>query len=275
MTKNKILTPNEVIAIAREESDMWVEIGKGNVPGYGFEFFSGDCETVGTSETIVRDLGDSGDYPFPEPDEAAQWFVQSTDANDVDVTGTGARTILLQLLVYEPDVSINNEVIEVVPLNGLTSVQIQTTSYRLQQANTLTAGSTFRNQGQITITTLTGGTGDILGSITALEGTMRQPIRTVPNGETWYPFNFFVTSGKGDDVNIRTVAFTPFPIPFRTKQFFGKSFLFESTYPFVNDTKLPFPESFDLQVLAVKSGGSTSGRIGTNFEFLTVRNNTF
>ena len=266
------LDSKRVTPVASKNSSYPIEIGKGNITGYDWEFLTGDNTAVGTSETILRSIGGTGDYPFPAT--ATQWFVQSTDAADTSA-GTGAQTVVLILLEDETDRSISNEVIEVVTLNGTTSVQIATTAFRVNTFAVASAGSSFQNAGTITLTTLTGGAGDILGGISAAEGQMRQPVRTVPNGETWFPMNFYPSSGKADDVDVRAIAFTPFPIPGRVRTMFSKNFVFEGTFPFVNDTRIQFPQAFDLEVLAQKSTGASSGRVGIILEFQTVVNDEF
>lgn len=247
---------------AGANSDMLLEIGKGNIEGYGFEFITGDNAAVATSETIIRDVGGTGRYPFPLT--ASQWFIQSDDASDT-LLGTGARSVFLILL--EDDFT---EVFEFKNLNGTTSVQIDTNAFRVNGMSVFTAGSDFQNNGIISLTTLTGGAGDILGGIAAAQGQMRQPVRTVPKGLTWFSMNFYPSSGKADDVDVRAIAFTSGPIPNRRRLLFSKNFIYESNIPFRNETRIQFPEGFDLEVLAQKSTGSSSGRVGINLEFETV-----
>jgi hypothetical protein len=259
-----------VETIAREKSDYKIEIGKGNLTGYSWEFITGDNDDVGTTDTVLRQGGGTGDYPFPT--SASQWFIQSDDVNDT-LLGSGARTIAIIGLEEEEDRDIANEVVKIVNMDGTTSVQLDTSLYRVNGIIVLTAGSSFSNEGTITLTTLTGGAGDLLGQISINEGNMRQPIRTVPNGETWFSMNFRSTCGNNDDIIVKTVAFTP--APNRVRIVFARLFQYESQFTLINDTRVPFEEGSDLMVLASKSLGAGSGRISCILEFESVTNVNF
>lgn len=279
MTKNKILTPSGIeiyiegdpistdnpipnTPIAGPNSDFNLEIGKGNIAGYGFVFLTGENANVGTEETLIRDIGGTGDYPWPLT--AAQWFLKSTSDDDTD-GGSGARSVFATFL--EADFT---EVFEIKILSGQTSVQFVTEAFRINGISVFTAGADFKNDGRIDVTTLTAGAGDILGSITIGEGQMRQAIVTIPAGETWFPLNFYISSGKSDDVDLKAVAYSPGTVPDRIRSAFSKSFVFESAFPLINVVRVPFTSGNDLQVVGTKSEGSSSGRMGNITEFETV-----
>ncbi len=257
------LFAKRVTGVAGQNSDYYLEVGKGNIEGADFEFLTGDNTNVGTTETVLRQVGGVGDYPFPAT--SAQWFMQSDDATDDTAAGTGARSVFIELLLSD-----FSEVFEVVDLEGTTSVQLTTNAFRVNNMSVLTAGGDFQNNGVISLTTLTAGAGDILSAINATEGQARQPVRTVPLGRTWFPLNFYPSSGKADDIDVRAVAFSPGPIPDRRRLMFSKNFIFEGTFPFKNDTRIQFPQGFDLEVLAAKSTGSSSGRVGIILEFISL-----
>jgi len=73
--------------------------------------------------------------------------IVSTSVNDSDPSGTGARTVLLEMLDVNYDV-----ITEIVSLNGTTPVTTTKTCLRLQKAILLTAGSLETNDGDITFT---------------------------------------------------------------------------------------------------------------------------
>ncbi len=251
-------------------SDYKLEIGKGKITGYGWEFITGDNDAVSNTDTVLRQGGGAGDYLFPLA--GAQWFIQSSDATD-NTTGTGARTVAIIGLEEEEDRGVLNEVVEIVNMNGITSVQTTAIFFRVNGLVIMTAGDHFHNNGTITLTTLTGGAGDLLGQITLEEGNMRQPIRTVPNGYTWFALNFRSTCGQGDDIIIKTVAFSP--APNRIRLAFSRLFQYENEFELVNDTRIPFDSGTDLMVLAAKTLPAGSGRISCILEFQSVLNSVF
>jgi hypothetical protein len=87
------------------------------------------------------------------PIVAETWTIESDSALDVNLTGTGAWTAIVQSL----DIDYNIQTPQIPELNGTTPVDLTGTHYRTHQLAptsgmlVLTAGSTRHNQGMITI----------------------------------------------------------------------------------------------------------------------------
>lgn len=234
-----------------------LEVAKGNVEGYSVILFSGENNDLGTTEETIRTTG--GRYPFPS--ENATFSVLSDNINDTS-TGTGARTILLTLL----DETTGDEFLEIVTMNGTTSVNLVNSAYRLNGAQVLTSGTGNVNAGNIDI--LNGS--DNLGRIVAGQGLMRQTIYTVPSGHTLYLTDYLATSGKDDEIVLNASAFI-------NGIFinFSKQFLYESNFFFRPYGKIGLPALSDIETTASKIAGGASGRITLTTEWLQIKNTEF
>jgi hypothetical protein len=117
----------------------------------------GRNSSVGSSFVIVRP--DNTDLPFPTSADTIS--IVSASLNDVDTTGSGARTIIVQGL----DANWERQSVEY-SMNGTTPEESTETWTRVFRAYVSGAGQYIgTNAGQITITHTT--SGDILAVITA------------------------------------------------------------------------------------------------------------
>lgn len=245
-----------VLMFAGKNTDYRIEIGKGNIPGSDI-FISGENEAIGTTAETIRSVG--GRYPFPT---SAVTLSIVSDSTADDAGGIGALTGLLVGL----DGS-HIEQSELITFDGTTPVTTTLSYLRVNVFIVLTAGSNSTNVGNIDI--LNGA--DNLGRIQAGEGQMRQAVRTVPAGRTWFGAPFFPSGGKDDEARIEAFAFTPTNIGLM----FSKTFIYQNNYIFRNSQEVPFQEKFDFEVTAVKTGAAGNARISMVVEFLEIANEDF
>ena len=239
---------------AGPNSEFMLEVGKGNITGYTPIFFTGINQALSTVEQTIRTVG--ARYPFPI--SAGTWLTKSTSANDT-ILGTGARELIL--LGLDDD---HIEQAEVIPLNGLTPVSTSLNWFRVNFYQIISAGTSKVNEG--TIDLYVGS--DILARIEPTEGRALQCVSTVPAGKTWYTGNFFPSCGKGDEV----LTFARFFQSTGAGAATSKTFQYQNTFPFTNMTRIGFPEKFDFEATAIKTGSSGSARISLVLEFLEVTN---
>ncbi len=124
-----------------------LDISLGLVPGA--KGFGSLAERDGLNQKVQGvDLwrGTADELPTP-PDSGEQMTLVSTDANDIDTTGTGARTVRVEYIDANGD-----EQEEIVALNGLTPVDMLATNIRFVNAiHTVTVGSNGVAVGDISI----------------------------------------------------------------------------------------------------------------------------
>lgn len=244
-------------SIANKNSNWLLEVGKGNIPGYSFIFNSGENFSVGGTGETIRSLG--GRYSFPSSAEIRS--VVSSSVNDTSA-GTGARTVFIIGLddTY-------TEQSEILILNGTTPVSTALSYLRINSFVVLTAGSLNLNEGNIDF--LDGANN--LGRIDIGEGQMRQTVATVPLGFTWFPTLFSLTSGRDDELRIDTIGISPA----RVQTVFSKQLMFQNNINFLNQGRFGFPETFDFEVIAVKTGSAPNANISLVQDFIQVQNSEF
>ena len=130
--------------------DFSVNVALGNVPG--FSTAAVVMRNPSADNTGFFDVwSGGGDMVLPTSLEV--WTIESDSALDVNLTGTGAWTVIVPSL----DDGYNIQTPQIINLNGTTPVDLTGTHYRTHQlaatsgALVLTAGSTRTNQGTITI----------------------------------------------------------------------------------------------------------------------------
>ena len=124
------------------EIDFYLAVAKGDFTGYSNVSKFGYNPTVGSGnyESIWEG---SNAYPWMSTDD--QLEVLSSDTDDTSA-GTGARTVELQGLD-----SSWNVLTETVTMNGTSAVTTTGSFLRIFRARVVTAGSSGRNEGTITI----------------------------------------------------------------------------------------------------------------------------
>jgi hypothetical protein len=169
--------------------DFYLQIAQGDVPGYSSISKFGYNPTVGSAnyESIWE-----GSNAYPWQTVADQLEVLSSSANDTSA-GTGARTIEIQGLD-----SSWNVLTETITMNGTAAVTTTGSFLRIIRARVVTAGTSLRNEGDITIRDQDTSTTRALitnGTASGMGQTL-MAVYTVPAGKTAYIMNIDFSSAK-------------------------------------------------------------------------------
>jgi len=181
------------------EIDFYLAVAKGDFTGYSNVSKFGYNPTVGSGnyESIWE-----GSNAYPWMSAADQLEVLSSDANDTSA-GTGARTVELQGLD-----SSWNVLTETVTMNGTSAVTTTGSFLRIFRARVVTAGSSGRNEGTITIRDQDTSTTRALITNGATDGNGQtlMAVYTIPAGKTGYVININVSSQKDQEQTYRLMA---------------------------------------------------------------------
>ncbi len=128
------LTPRNI------QKDTSVEAAAGEIPGYTSVTAFGDNPNVKATKESVYSEGIIYDFNYTA--EAVD--ISSDNANDT-LAGTGARVLLLEGLDSD-----YNEIVELVNMNGLTTVSTVQSFLRVNRARVVAAGTGTTNEGDIT-----------------------------------------------------------------------------------------------------------------------------
>lgn len=164
--------------------------------------YNDDVDTGG--EEIIASWG--GTYTPPTTAETLD--IVSSSANDTNSSGTGLRSVVITGI----DASRNSQV-EVVNLNGTTTVTTVSTWLGINRVSPFLCGTGLTNAGTIDITNTT--SGDTLAQMPAGETVTQQCIFHVQSGHTflatWLHVNVLKLSGGGGnpEVTIRGYVFSP------------------------------------------------------------------
>jgi hypothetical protein len=181
------------------EIDFYLAVAKGDFIGYSNISKFGYNPTVGSGnyESIWEG---SNAYPWMSTDD--QLEVISSDTDDTSA-GTGARTVELQGLD-----SSWNVLTETVTMNGTSAVTTTGSFLRIFRARVVTAGSSGRNEGTITIRDQDTSTTRALITNGATDGNGQtlMAVYTIPAGKTGYIININVSSQKDQEQTYRLMA---------------------------------------------------------------------
>jgi len=181
------------------EIDFYLAVAKGDFTGYSNVSKFGYNPTVGSGnyESIWE-----GSNAYPWMSAADQLEVLSSDADDTSA-GTGARTVELQGLD-----SSWNILTETVTMNGTSAVTTTGSFLRIFRARVVTAGSSGRNEGTITIRDQDTSTTRALITNGATDGNGQtlMAVYTIPAGKTGYVININVSSQKDQEQTYRLMA---------------------------------------------------------------------
>ena len=163
-----------------------INISSGTELGFSHINVFGANDDVDTS-SAPEDIWDSGGlYEFPASAQSIE--AVSSSANDIDVTGSGARTIRVQGL----DTNYNPQE-EDIAMNGMAAVALVNTYMRIHKAFILSAGSVGTNDGIITIRIPIGPN---QAQILAGNGESLMAIFTIPNGKTGFLKRWYCSISK-------------------------------------------------------------------------------
>lgn len=177
----------------------YLQVAQGTIEGYSNVSKFGRNPTVGSSdyESIWE-----GSNAYPWQTVADQLEVLSSSANDTSA-GTGARTVELQGLD-----SSWNVLTETITMNGTAAVTTTGSFLRIFRARVVTAGTSLRNEGDITIRDQDTSTTRALitDGTTSGMGQTLMAVYTVPAGKTAYLINFDFSSAKDQEQRYRLMA---------------------------------------------------------------------
>jgi len=181
------------------EIDFYLAVAKGDFTGYSNVSKFGYNPTIGS--TAYESIWE-GSNAYPWQTVADQLEVLSSDANDTSA-GTGARTVELQGLD-----SSWNLLTETVTMNGTSAVTTTGSFLRIFRARVVTAGTSLRNEGDITIRDQDTSTTRALitNGTTAGMGQTLMAVYTIPAGKTGYVVNINFSSAKDLEQTYRLMA---------------------------------------------------------------------
>jgi len=189
---------------------------------------------------------------YPWPTSAQQVNLVSTSTDDVNTTGTGAHTVVLQGLN-----SSYVEIEETLNLNGTTNVLSSNSYLRLHRAVIKSAGTGGKNAGEITFTQAASPT-DVICHIEVAKNQTLMCLYTVPAGKTLYLTSYYFTSENSLPAVVELYA-KPFGEVFQIKHRLdiGASLPIGDIKPFV------YTEKTSLDFIAKAQSGST--RVSAGF----------
>lgn len=172
-------------------------IAEGYITGHTTFYKKGLSPAASATETTLWNPATA--YVFPAA--AISIEVISSSANDIDTTGTGARTVYIEYLddTYATQTA-------TLALNGVAAVAGPTDFFRLNRFYVLTAGSGGKTAGTVSLR-LVGGAATVYGQIGVGQTDSRSSIYTVPLGKTLYITDIvfscaYSTAGKSERITL-------------------------------------------------------------------------
>ena len=239
-----------------------IPIAAGSVTGYSAIHKFGRNPNVGNAPETVWMHG--GVYEYLDVGAASTLYAYSANSED-SAAGDGARTITILGLDNN-----FNEIEETVTVSGApTTLEF----LRVYRAYVATAGSTTTNEGNVLISTGSGGTGTVLADIGTIGtgstfglGQTQLALYTIPAGKRGYLTTWNV--GLAPMNNKATVLLKSRELdgdaPFRTKDIVG---LVGGYHTQNYSIPLCFPAKTDIEVLA---SGDTSSIVSSSFDIILV-----
>ena len=181
------------------EIDFYLAVAKGDFTGYSSLSKFGYNPSIGS--TAYESIWE-GSNAYPWQTVADQLEVLSSSADDTSA-GTGARTVELQGLD-----SSWNVLTETVIMNGTSAVTTTGSFLRIFRARVVTAGTSLRNEGDITIRDQDTSTTRALitNGATSAMGQTLMAVYTIPAGKTGYVVNINFSSAKDLEQEYRLMA---------------------------------------------------------------------
>lgn len=231
--------------------DYFLNVAMGEIDGASGFGLVGVSDSIGEAEGVVG--GMTGRYPFQTSSVSLE--AVSDSSNDTS-SGTGARTIQVRTL----DADYNQSLTTIVTMNGTTPVVIPTSRFRVNQSETLTAGSGGKNTGKISIRVAGGG--DVLSVIKPGDNVSRDAAITSPAGFTAFLWTTVTLTNKGNDANVKV---------YRRPE--NGLFLLRAPIPtyqnsFTRNLKIPIriDEKTDFEITATATNESTKVTVIQEFE---------
>ena len=241
-----------------------IPIANGDVDGYAAIHKFGRNPSIGNAPETIWMYG--GKYQYLAVDSPSTLYAYSANSED-SASGDGARTVTILGLDNN-----FNEIEETITVNGAaTTLEF----LRVYRAFVATAGVTTTNEGDVLISTGSGGTGTVLADIGTIGtgttfglGQTQLALYTIPAGKTGYLTTWNV--GCAPMNNKATVLLKSRELdgdaPFRTKDIVD---LVGGYHTQNYSIPLRFPEKTDIEVVA---SGDTSTIISSSFDVILVDN---
>lgn len=235
--------------------DFVYDIQRGVYTNLSVKSLFGHNDSVKNTEESIWHIG--GLVLFPTA--AAQLDVQSDNTNDTS-TGTGARVVRIIGLDTNWDI-----LTEDVVMNGTTTVTTSASFLRINEALVISAGTSRKNEGEITLN-IGATTYEAIG---VGHSQLHSAKYSIPNNHTAYVMrgNFGTTdNSKGVEIkvvtrnNILNVDFEPFPL-----RVIGGADLNPTAFA-------PLSNRTDFYINAKTLGGSGSVEMSGNFAILLENN---
>ncbi len=220
-------------------------IGEGDVPNTVVFEKTGYSPASTTSPTTLWNVGTN--YVFPTANIAVE--IVSTSANDIAVTGSGARTVFLRYL--------SSDYVEhewTFDLNGVTPVAGPTNFFRTNMFHMVTSGATGMVAGVVSLR-LVGGAATVYDQIAVGSSTGRNSVYTVPLGKTVFIHDVmfscaYSTAGKSERMVLFT-SVTPNQVTSTTGLIFWPKYeamLVDGNVQKVDGAPIICPEKTDIKV---------------------------
>jgi hypothetical protein len=187
--------------IRTSAQDYLLTIAEGLVPGHTLHSVEAHAPNIGTSDQVVWGVAPATQTDYVWPTVAAQVSMVSDDTTD-NQAGVGARSILITGLLagYVED----TETLAMHATDGTIAVTSVKSWLRINKIETVTAGSSGENAGNITISV----GGNILDYMEEGSNISDTGIYTVPAGET-----FFIATIRGSGAGNKNVHVHVFTRP--------------------------------------------------------------
>ncbi len=251
--------------------DFLYQVSMGNIEGYSTIHKFGRNNGVGTS---YEPIAISGIYNTPQISSATKLRVKAGNIND-DITGTGARQILIQGLNET-----GHEVFEIINTSGTTAGASSINNYIRLYRSYVTASGTYSSSsagshsGDITIENIAG-TQDwmTIDSVSFSRSQSEVSVYTVPKGKTAYILDYSLTSDSSKEFDYiffkrESILDTTAPYEAMRIQFEGIGIIGEIQRSFPDPIK--FEELTDIGFMT-KIGVGTAD-ISAEFNLLVVDN---
>jgi hypothetical protein len=223
-------------------------ISEGDIPGHIIQHKMGYTNAASTIETTLWNPGTQ--YVFPAGTISVE--AVSDSANDLAVTGSGARTIHLTYLdinYVEKTFTFN--------MNGVTPVAGPTDFFRVNSFHVETAGATGKTAGICNLR-LVGGAATIYGQMPVGSTRSRNSVFTVSIGKIYYIENVFFSaayssSGKSEKMTLHA-SLSPDGVVSTVGTIFWPYFeamLVDGVAYDPSDAPLKFPEKTDIKVSVI------------------------
>lgn len=243
------------------EIDFFLAVAKGDFTGYS------NVSKFGYNAAVTSIAYESiweGSNAYPWQTVADQLEVLSSSANDTSA-GTGARTVELEGLD-----SSWNLLTETLTMNGTTAVTTTASFLRIFRARVVTAGTSLRNEGDITIRDQDTSTTRALitNGPTSSFGQSLMAVYTIPAGKTGYVININFSSAKDLEQEYRLMARdnTVANAAWNVKEFMTGRGGFSD---FIKRGINKYTEKTDLDLQVISSANSA---VGGGFEIILIDN---